>query len=431
MRSLKTTLCAAVLLGLAACGTESPVELGDLVPDEVVSTAEVILEAPDFLEWDSVRTGFVLPRDVRYLVAAEKYDGALDARALLRFSALPRTLSYTDTTGTLVVDSIPDLVSGQIAFTMDTVRTVGDGPIEVAVYTAAESWDWGSAGWTARVDTGSVRHEWAEPGGTRGELLGTGSLEAGDSVLTVPIAAEVLELLQDSTTQSRGVIVQPLTPGSRIEFSAALLRVESRPRALPDTLIADSVGIAARTFLLNSAPDPEGALLVGGLPSWRSYLRLREGLGELELPCPGSSEGCTVRLGDVVLNHASIQLQPIPASPGFTAIDTGYVGTRAILAVDGIPISRAPMSNIFGGIAPVPPPSDPAGAQRIDLSITELMISLAGDSAVAENTPRTIALLANPDGGRVGVAAFGSGASGSTAPRLRLIYSVMNEVPAQ
>jgi hypothetical protein len=431
MRSTKMTLWLVALLGLAACGEESPVELGGLLPGGGIRSAEAVFDAAAFLEWDSVRTGFLDPRHADFIVAAEKFEGELDAHGLLRLHPMPRSISYTDTAGTLRVDTLPDLVGGRLTFRVDTLGTVGDGPIKVSVYHAGEEWDLRSANWTSRVDTASVKLAWAEPGGTRGDLISSAQLVPGDSILGFQVDRAALELLRDSVTNARGVLLQVETPGSRLEVGSAWLRFESRPAARPDTLIADSVGMSAKTFLLNQVPDPDavtGALLVGGLPTWRSYLRFKEGIDTLPLPCPGGPTGCTLALSDVVVNYAGVELQRVPGPPGFALLDTVYIVPRAVLPIEGVPIARVPLGVQLSDFVAIPPSGGPAAVGKVEVPVTVLITSMAGDSVARERAPRTLSLIGAPEGASLGVAAYGSLAAGPLAPRLRLIYSVTKEV---
>lgn len=427
MRLTKMTLGLVALLGVAACGEEDPVDLGGLLPGGGINTGEVVFDAPAFLEWDSVRTGFTNPAHADFVLAASEYGGHLDAHGLVRFQDLPRTVSYNDPDGILRVDTLPTLLGGQLTLRVDTLRTVGSGAISVGVYQVAEDWDLMSASWTSRVDTGSVRHPWTEPGGTRGTLIGAAEYIPGDTILTFDVDSNMLSELRDSANAARGVLVQVESPGSRLEFGSATIQFETMPTFLPDTIMVDSVGIRAKTFVLNPTPEPEtdGAILVGGLPSWRTYLRIKEDIDTLAVPCPGGPTGCTYRLRDVVINYAGLELQPIADYPGYAPLDTVAAESRAVLPVDGVPVARTPLGVQLGSPVNIPPSG---GDGVIAVPITTLIMAMASDSAVKASAPRTMALLGSPEGLHFGLSAFGSLSAGPLAPRLRLIYSVTKEV---
>jgi hypothetical protein len=104
---------------------------------------------------------------------------------------------------------------------------------------------------------------------------------------------------------------------------------------------------------------------------------------------------------------------------------------RTVLPIDGVPIARAPLGVRIGDLAMNPPTLDLAPGSKVAVPVTMLVASMAGDSLARANAPRTVILLAAPEGGSAGVAAFGSLTSGPLAPRLRVIYSVTKEVQDQ
>jgi hypothetical protein len=130
-------------------------------------------------------------------------------------------------------------------------------------------------------------------------------------------------------------------------------------------------------------------------------------------------------LGEVTLNYAGIELQPITAFPGFARLDTTVAEPWAVLSAAGIPLARAPLGGLVGDQILVPPSSSGAA---VTLPVTGLIRALSGDSLMQASTPRTMALLGFPEGANFGVAVYGSLAAGPLAPRLRLIYSVTKEV---
>jgi hypothetical protein len=79
----------------------------------------------------------------------------------------------------------------------------------------------------------------------------------------------------------------------------------------------------------------------------------------------------------------------------------------------------------------IPPSGGPAAVGKVEVPVTVLITSMAGDSVARERAPRTLSLIGAPEGASLGVAAYGSLAAGPLAPRLRLIYSVTKEVQVQ
>lgn len=439
MRSTKLILGLATLLGLAACNEESPVELENLLPGGGIHTAETVFDGSAFIEWDSVRTGYLRPRDAEFFMVAKGYEDSLDVNSLIRFAAPPHSITYQDSTGKLVVDTIPDRVSGRLVLSIDTLRVRGaaEDLIELSLYNVAEDWDAGSANWTMRVDSGGVQLSWAEPGGTKLRLIDTAEFVAGDSTIQFMVDSAGLAFLSDSTTRSQGLLIRSETDGTMIEFKSARLHFNIRPRALPDTLFSDSIFLSVKTFLPSHTPDPtldpQAPLYIGGVPSMRTYIRFREGADTLQVPCPDGPPGCTVRLSDVVINYAGLSFQPMTATPGYNVPDTISIEPRTVLPLPGVPLGRVPLGIQLANTIRVPPVGNPAADSRVEVPVTMLVTALTSeDESVRSNAPRTVVLLGAPEGFRYGVVAFGSLASGTPlAPRIRLIYSVTKEVQVQ
>ena len=82
-RTIGAILAAALTLG--ACGDEGPVGIESLVPEDLIQTFEVVLDAARFLTVDTTIGDFVDLDDLDYLLVAEDFGGALDAHSLMRF----------------------------------------------------------------------------------------------------------------------------------------------------------------------------------------------------------------------------------------------------------------------------------------------------------------------------------------------------------
>jgi hypothetical protein len=437
MRSrFRILTCVLAATGLAACGDEDPVGLVGWLPDGAVRTIQVVLEAPEFLAWDSARAGYTRPTSAQHLVVAEDFGGALDSHVLLRFATLPKTVRY-DSAGTKI-DTLPAFVGGEVVARVDTAATRAPGPVTLILFRTAEDWDARSATWTMRVDTGAVDLLWTEDGGTRAEQLGTASYTPGDTILRIPVDSQAVAMLGDTLAPSRGALLVAETPGARIHINSARLRLRARPSAKPDTIVDDSVSLVAGTFIYTPNAVNDGSILVGGSPAWRSFLRLKERLDTLSVPCPDEPEGCRLRLSDATLNFAGLQLQPVGAPPGLIPTSPLIVDARVALAPEGVPIARSPVSERVGGTTVDPAAVDGGAAEgRIEVPITAVIRGLLTPPGADEDRqPTTLALLGMTDfsnsqvfeGGQIGVISFGSATSGDAAPRLRLILSVTSEV---
>jgi hypothetical protein len=133
----------------------------------------------------------------------------------------------------------------------------------------------------------------------------------------------------------------------------------------------------------------------------------------------------------VVVNYAGVELQRVPGPPGFALLDTVYIVPRAVLPIEGVPIARVPLGVQLSDFVAIPPSGGPAAVGKVEVPVTVLITSMAGDSVARERAPRTLSLIGAPEGASLGVAAYGSLAAGPLAPRLRLIYSVTKEVQVQ
>lgn len=440
MRSSRIMLGLAAVLGLAACGEESPVGLEDLLPGGGIHTAEAIIDASSFIEWDSVRTGFTRTREADFIIAARGYEGALDVNSILRFNAPVRAITYQDSLNQIVVDSLPQRVDGRLVLNVARDRVFGVGEeenITFSLYDVAEEWDSGSANWTMRIDSGGVSLPWTDEGGTSSRLIDTATWEPGESTLTFELDSVALALLADSASRHRGYLLKAETDGALVEFRSAMLHFNVDLKALPDSVLPDSVSLSLKTFLPSRSTDREGVaeapLHIGGVPSARSFIRVREGLDTLEVPCPDGPSGCTIRLSDAVINYASIEFQTLDAAPGYNLADTISIEPRIVLPFDGVPLSRAPLGVQLANPVRIPAAAATGPGHRVEVPVSMLISALTSrDESVRADAPRTIALVGTPEGSRFAVVALGSNASSpDLAPRLRLIYSVTKEVQVQ
>lgn len=414
----RTSLVLAAALWGAACGDENPVGIGGLLPQDPVRTAEIVLDATRFLEWDSVRTGFDGTGTAPYLMVAEDFQGALDSHILLRFGALPEK-----------VDTLPILDRGSVVLKVDTARNRLTAPVTLALYRTAEAWDPSTVTWDNRVDSLTAKHPWTEPGGTRGPLVSTVNVHPGDTTVTFAVDSVTLRMWKNKDDGARGALIVAETPGARLRFAtSATLRASGRTTAQPDSIITDSTSVVQSTFVYSPAATQVDGFMAGGAPSWRTYLRLKQRIDTLQVPCPGGPEGCTTRLGSVSLNFAGLQLQPLTPQAGFLPEDTVRIEIRPVVAIQNAPIARA-MIGVGATGATIPASRFADGADRVEVPVTPLLQSLVtvDTATVADRSPPTLVLLDGSQGGRFGISTFGSTQSGDAAPVLRIIYSVINE----
>ncbi|HEX6306726.1 MAG TPA: hypothetical protein VFZ69_00995 [Longimicrobiales bacterium] len=419
MKRWSWTLCAVLL---AACTNDSPTEVGSgLLPPDAIRTYEIVLGPDRYLQFDTAFGLYSEPASADYTLLANTYQGSLNARALLRY-LIPEAITVVDTAGLARIDSLPIFFEGRLAIQIDTVAST-DPLVELNVYRSTELWHRSSANWQFRVDTGGVQIPWTQPGGSPGVAAGTEFWQGGDSVF-VRVDSATIAVWADTTDPTSGAILAVATPNTRLRTSPPVLRLSARSAWNPDTVFLVNIA-AGRTFIFEPAPADSVAMpRVGGTPSWRTVLRLKERLDTLTVPCPGVP-GCTFRLGDVTINYAALQLQPVPPPPGFAPELAVDIAMHALLPSPLLPLQRSPLTNAIGfTTTPVPVSSFAApGAPAVELPATEfLRIAFAPPDSTISFVPSHLALL---QAGTIRTFGFGQFAE---LPGLRLIVTIGREL---
>lgn len=450
LRRVARSILVVGLVGAAACGEESPTNIGgSLLPGPSVETFEVILDASDYLVSDTSFSGYIEPfqsvNAYGYLLFANEFDGALNARALAEFE-IPESITVTDSTGVEQTDSMPEFVGGELVVIVDTLRT-SSAPVTVQAFRATQSWDPSSVDWTMRVDTGGEQLSWSEPGGSPGALAGTGTWTEADT-LRIPINAETIEAWRDTTNVS-GVVLVP-GAGTRMRTArmadGALgleLRVDAESSIVDTVVTLTADGPTDPIFIFDPpAPAESSDIRVAGSPSWRSFLQFRERLDTLTVPCPGDSEppGCRVALRDVSISYAALLLDPVAPPAGFAPEGNLQLGATLLLVDPLIPIERSPIGSAVG-LMPEPLPasrfSDPAEAP-VELMVTQFVSLMTRDSADVNDRPSPDMALFEASGlvgstGRIGQFQSTEGltfgfATFASRPRLRLLLTVPGDL---
>ena len=113
-----------VLSVVTACTDEVPTDVGDdLLPSGGVRTFEVILDAADFLTYDTTFSGYASTQNAAFSVLANKFEGVVDANLLFRFQTPPTAITVRNTAGTTVVDSAPRYFAGRLVLRIDTIAS--------------------------------------------------------------------------------------------------------------------------------------------------------------------------------------------------------------------------------------------------------------------------------------------------------------------
>jgi len=412
--------CAALLMG--ACTQDSPTDVGgELLPPDAIQTWEVLIESDRFIAWDTSFGVYSQTAGTDYLMLANAYDGVLSSRGLIRF-AMPRTIALPGTGSTVVIDSFPRFIGGSIRLGVDTtIAARQDARVEL--YATTENWDRLTATWTLRVDSPGRELPWTQPGGSPGTLVGVGNYVAGSDSLIIQVDSATVAAWADTTNTGRGGILTMGSAGQRLRTTIPVLRARARA-SVRDTVVEVPVA-PGRTFIYTpDPPDTASAPRVGGVPEWRTILRMRDQLDTLTVPCPpGSAPGCRVRMRDVTLNYAALRLQPVVAPAGFRPEAPIDLTGHALLPVQGIPLHRSPLTDAVSQLAaPVPVSSFVApGAPVVELPLTSfLRLVFAG-----EETDFTATHIALVQVGLLRTFGFGEFAP---MPPLRLILTTAKEL---
>lgn len=418
------------LLVTTACTEEAPTGVGDdLLSSGDVRTFEVILDPAQYLTFDTTFSGYTKTQDASWVTIANQFGGVVDAHGLFRFAAPPATITVRGASGT-VVDSFPRYFAGRLVLRLDTLNSQ-EPPVAFRAYQTAEAWD-RSATWTLRVDTGNVQLPWSTPGGTRGASIDTATWTAGDS-LVLDVDSATLAQWIDTTNTARGALIVSETNNSRVRVNGAVLRVSAHSRLQQDTVVNFDVNPLINTFVFNPPPPPPGSQLrVGGVPSWRTMLGIREDIGDLTFACPGVAN-CQVKLSEAHITRAELLLQPVTAPPGFIPEDTMFVQVRTLLVAPGIPVERSPIgvdvcvgvaTCLFTGEAPPQYFGQPPSTKPVAYNVTNYLLALVGDDVTEANRPPfALTVLIPNEPVTFGFATFAPG------PRLRLILTSHVERP--
>lgn len=424
MKRWSWTLCTVLLAG--ACTQDSPTEAGSgLLPPDAIRTFELVLGPERYLQWDTAFGIYSYASDVDYSLIANQYDGVLNSRVLLRYP-IPRTITLLDSAGVLRTDSMPIYFSGDVRLLVDTIAST-EPPADLNLYRTTEQWDRTSASWEYRVDSTGVRIPWSVPGGSPGALIGSATWAEGDSTL-VPVDSATIAIWADTSDATRGAVLGTATAGTRLRTVLPTLRLRARSTMNPDTVVEVTLA-PSRTFIFEpEQPESVGFPRVGGTPAWRTVLRLRERLDTVTVACPGVP-GCTLRLGDVTINYAAMQLQPLPSPAGFAPELPLSIALHALLPSPLVPLPRSPLTGIVGAPAgSIPATSFIApGAPVVEVAATDfirLLFSTPDPDADADEAymPTHLGLL--PAGS---TRTFGFGTF-ATMPSLRMIVTISREL---
>jgi hypothetical protein len=416
----------ALFAALAACEEQTPTGTSEqLLPASPV-TVEVLLPWSAFATGHDVFGGFGTTADAEGGLLANRYRGSLDARTLGHFEFQGLDELVTDTTGTLVHDSILKPSDAHIVVFFDTLASSRDTPVTLSAHRTLMDFDPQTTTWTHAVDSSGDRHAWGVPGGGPSQRVGEGVWDrstTADSML-LPVDTAAIRAWSDTLAANRGFRIDVDTEDVRLEIRSLELRYKLTPSVRPDTTLVRNVVVTDLAFIYTPEPGPPtSGLRVGGIPAWRSVIHT-----QIPTTLNGPAElcaalGCPFALDEEKINHASLVLTTRPTEPpGFEPLDSVRLDVRAVLAPERLP--KSPLgSSLVAFSGRVLAASLFATPSAVSVPVTSFVrTQLAGESDGDVPPPRSLALLSFLEPSTISFVNFaGPGQPGE--PRLRLILT--------
>jgi len=428
-RSVHLGLLALVTWSFLACQEELPTATGEnLIPVEAV-TFKVVLPFEEFGSNLRVYGGYGSPAELPYGMVAHQYGGELDARTLIGLWPYPVAATVRDTTGTSRPDSSLVFIGGRLVAKFDTIASVHDGAVELAVGALENAWHYASASWEVAVDTVLDRQPWPEPGAGPVVPLGTATWDPveGDSVV-FELDSAAVAFWADTAGADRGLRLDALTEGVRLQNHTVRLFLVTRPSSNPDTLLDLLVQTRKRTFVYEPVlQTPESDLRVGGVPAWRTVF---------DIDFPEALDGppelcarveCPLVLRSPMVNAAVLSLTTAETPEAFRPSDSLRVDFRPVLEPDRLPKSPLGSSLIsysFYGVPLAPEVFGDSAGTRVEIPIGVFVSNLiAANTDPDIEVPGTVTLLSAYEPLSLPYGSF-LGDEGAAAPEIHLLLTV-------
>jgi len=406
----------------AACTDDTPTLTGDpfFPGGGRPVTLELIVPAAQFLQPLGVFQGYESGRTFNSLVVANQYQGVLNAHALQDYD-VPDTLTYSQG-GVTKTDTAYSIRSARLVVAVDSLASFRAPITTLQAYRLVQPYDPATVTWTLAVDSGAVHTPWAQPGGTRGALLGSAPwTHATSDTIVVPLDTAAARAMRPDS--AGGVLLATAQAGTRLQLSSAVLRLELKPsNGERDTTITVNVQPGISEFIFT--PDPAlaaGTLSAGGVLAARTLFGI-----DLDQPLPGCAPptACAaVRLKDVDLNRVSLLLKPLPSPAGFDPLQplplTLWTITEPELG------RRAPLGHLAGDPQLLGQTLSQYALFTPGDTLVEVPLTLQTQDAVTRDTLQlNFALLGEaPPAGTTSGRTFGV-ARFDAQPRLRFVYTL-------
>lgn len=424
-------LVALASWALVACQEEIVTSIGgDLVPVSAV-TVEVELPFSDFAGDLEIWGGYGRPYQLPTGIVARGFEGILDARTLTGWPRYPKFASVRDTTGTVRTDTILTFIGGRVVARLDTLSSVHDGPVTLALGAVQTDWDYRSAVWTMAVDSVGDHRPWPEEGGGPVTPMGTAEWDPteSDSVVFHLDSANVA-LWADSADGARGMLLEAVTEGVRLDVIGVGLLLDTRPSINPDTLVALPVTAQSRTFIyrpgLEAAP---GEIWVGGVPAWRTVMSFHLPTTVTGTPEVCAKVGCPINLTPKSVVSASLVLRTKAPHPAFQPTDSLWIDVRPVLEPSRLPKSPLGSSILtYLGLNLEPGGFGEEDGVEVSIPMGSYVEALARVNQGEDlEVPGTLALMSASEPLSLYLASF-AGPDGPDGPVLRLILTISEDL---
>ncbi len=404
-------------------------DLGFLEVDPV--TVEALIPFEDFVDGVQVFGGYGSASTVGRGFVALDYGG-LDASTLFHLGNYPETAGVP---GTLTFSD------GRLVLFFDTLVGSLDSPVAFEVFGLHEEWHPPTVTWEAVVDTAGERTEWSQPGGGLPTLLGGGTFdvfigqgEDEDAGLTdsvsIALDSATVVILGDSTSGTTGLLVAGVEPGAFLHLVDVQFRITTMSSTVPDTVFEVSAPLRDLSYMFDPTPAaPLGWLRVGGTPASRSVITMSIPRTITGTPEACGSVGCEIDLTEVKLNLAELVLTTRQTESMFQPQVAQLVEVRSVLNPELLP--KSPLG---GALLPTPRRLAPElfstqSGTQVSLAVTALVNQLLLVAAAEDTLPAqaSIAVFSIFEPITIGFASF-EGAAGVSAPALRLLYTIANDL---